>query len=129
MKKKLFVLGGLLAGFIFSNAQSIKFEQETIDYQTVKKGTDKERVFKFTNEGDKPLILTNVTASCGCTVPSYPKEPILPGKSGEINVTYDTNRVGPFNKKITVNSNDPEFGRKVLTIKGVVAAEETSTTK
>ena len=117
--KKIFSLGIVLAS-AFCFAQSIEFEKETIDYGTIKKGSDKERIFKFKNTGDKPLILSEVTASCGCTVPSYPKEPILPKKSAEIKVSYDTNRIGGFSKSITVMSNDPEKGRVVINIKGNV---------
>lgn len=117
--KKILSLGIVLAGS-FCFAQTIEFENETIDYGTIKKGSNKERVFKFKNTGDKPLILSEVTASCGCTVPSFPKEPILPKRSAEIKVSYDTNRVGGFSKAITVMSNDPEKGRVVINIKGNV---------
>lgn len=119
MKKGLLAFGLILVGS-FAFSQSIKFETETIDYGTVKKGSDKTRVIKFKNVGDKPLILTDVKASCGCTTPSWPKEPIMPGKSSEIVVSYDTNIVGPFSKTVTVSSNDEKFGRKVINIKGVV---------
>lgn len=117
--KRIICLGILLVGSICFS-QTIEFEKETIDYGTIKKGSNKERVFKFKNTGDKPLILTEVTASCGCTVPSFPKDPILPNKSAEIKVTYDTNRLGNFTKPITVLSNDPEKARVVVNIKGSV---------
>ena len=67
----------------------------------------------------EPLILSNVTSSCGCTVPTWPQEPILPGKSDVIKVTYNTNNVGPINKTITVTSN-AKTSRLVLSIKGTV---------
>jgi len=74
------------------NAQAkIEFKADTIDYGTVEKGADGVRVFEFTNTGDAPLIISNVKSSCGCTVPSKPKDPIMPGDSGEIKVKYDTN--------------------------------------
>ena len=77
-------------------------------------------VFNFTNTGTDPLILKNVQASCGCTTPDWPKEPILPGKSGSIKVTYNpANRPGSFEKQITVTS-DGNPGTQVLKINGTV---------
>ena len=80
-------------------------------------------MFAFTNEGDAPLLITNVKTSCGCTVPSYSKEPILPGKSGELKIKYDTKRLGAFTKTITVTSN-AEGGNKILKIKGNIVASK-----
>ena len=78
-----------------ANAQAkIEFKTDVIDYGEIAKGSDGVRTFEFTNTGDAPLIISNVKSSCGCTVPSIPKEPIMPGESGEIAVKYDTNRVG-----------------------------------
>lgn len=76
--------------------------------------------FKFTNTGDKPLLVLDIRTSCGCTTPSYTKEPILPGKQGTIKVSYSTTgRVGSFDKKITVFTNEPD-NVYTLTIKGEV---------
>jgi len=97
----------------------IEFESETIDYGTIEKGADGVRVFKFKNTGDAPLIITRVKSSCGCTVPKKPEEPIMPGKTGEIEVKYDTNRVMPIRKTITVTSN-AETPTIALKIKGLV---------
>ncbi len=97
----------------------IKFKTETIDYGTIEKGSDGVRVFEFTNTGDAPLIISSVKSSCGCTIPSKPKDPILPGKTGEIKVKYDTNRVNPIRKTITVISN-AETPTIALKIKGLV---------
>ncbi|NMH88582.1 DUF1573 domain-containing protein [Flavivirga algicola] len=97
----------------------IKFESETIDYGTIDKGSNGVRVFKFTNTGDAPLIISKVSSSCGCTIPKKPKDPILPGKTGEIEVKYDTNRVNPIRKTITVISN-AETPTVALKIKGLV---------
>ena len=100
--------------FIFTlslgiNAQDkvakIEFETETIDYGTIEKGADGVRVFKFKNTGDAPLVVSAVKSTCGCTVPKKPTAPILPGESGEIEVKYDTKRVNPIRKTITVTSN------------------------
>ena len=93
----------------------IEFKSDTIDYGTIEKGSDGVRVFEFTNTGNAPLIISNVTSSCGCTVPSWTKDPVLPGKTGKIDVKYDTNRVNPIRKTITVMSNaeNPTFALKI----------------
>lgn len=83
----------------------IEFKSDTIDYGTVEKGSNGVRVFEFTNTGNAPLIISNVTSTCGCTIPKKPEGPILPGKTGQIEVKYDTNRVNPIRKTITVISN------------------------
>jgi len=101
------------------NAPVITFEKTTHDYGTVTKGGDGTCEFKFKNNGIEPLILANVSSSCGCTVPEWPREPILKGKSAAIKVKYDTNRVGAINKTITVMSNAKVPSIK-LTILGTV---------
>ncbi len=102
---------------------SVLFESETIDYGTIQKNADGKREFVFTNNGNKPLIITNAQGSCGCTVPTYPKEPIAPGAKGVIGVKYATDRVGAFTKTVTLTTNAAE-PTKVLTIKGTVLADE-----
>lgn len=97
----------------------IKFKQETIDYGDVQKGADGVRIFEFTNTGKAPLVITDVKSSCGCTVPEKPKDPIAPGANGVIKVKYDTKRVGPIRKTITVYSNADE-PVKAIKIKGTV---------
>tara|TARA_R110002050_G_scaffold104052_6_gene213314 strand:- start:20446 stop:20871 length:426 start_codon:yes stop_codon:yes gene_type:complete len=97
----------------------IEFKSDTIDYGTIEKGSDGKRVFEFTNTGAAPLIISKVTSSCGCTIPKWSKDPILPGKTGEIQVKYDTNRVNPIRKTITVISN-AETPTVALKIKGLV---------
>lgn len=97
----------------------IKFKTDVIDYGTINKGADGVRVFEFTNTGNAPLIITKVKSSCGCTVPSWPKEPIMAGESGKIEVKYDTNRVMPIRKTITVTSN-ADTPTVALKIKGLV---------
>lgn len=96
------------------------FENETIDYGTIEHNADGNRKFTFTNNGNKPLIITNTQGSCGCTVPTTPKEPIAPGAKGSIGVKYDTNREGAFTKTVTVTSNAEGQATKTLTIKGTV---------
>jgi hypothetical protein len=87
------------------NAPEITFEKTVHDYGTVAYNGDGKCEFKFTNTGKEPLILTNVRSSCGCTVPKWPREPILPGDSEVIHVEYKTNRIGSINKSVTVQSN------------------------
>lgn len=101
----------------------ITFTADEIDYGTVKAGSDGVRVFEFTNTGKAPLVISNVSSSCGCTVPSWTKEPVAPGAKGEIKVKYDTKRVGPIRKSITVTSNSKETPVKALRIKGTVTQE------
>ena len=110
------------------NAPEIAFETEVIDYGTIEKGADGLREFKFTNTGKSPLIISNARGSCGCTVPTWPKEPIKPGESNVIKVKYDTNRPGPINKSVTITSN-AKTATKVLRIKGNVEVPQTSPVK
>ena len=97
----------------------IEFKTDVIDYGTIEKGANGVRVFEFTNTGDAPLIISKVTSSCGCTIPKKPDHAILPGETGEIQVKYDTNRVMPIRKTITVISN-AETPTVALKIKGNV---------
>lgn len=95
------------------------FESEVIDYGEIAANSDGNRVFKFKNVGKAPLIISQVKGSCGCTVPTKPEKPIMPGETGEIKVKYATNRIGPFSKTVTITSNAYE-DTKVLRIKGRV---------
>ena len=97
----------------------IEFKTTTIDYGTVEKGADGVRTFEFTNTGNAPLIISSVKSTCGCTVPKKPKGPIMPGEKGEIEVKYDTKRVNPIRKTITVISN-ADTPTVALKIKGLV---------
>ncbi|MCQ2958970.1 MAG: DUF1573 domain-containing protein [Bacteroidales bacterium] len=127
--KKLTVLFSTLLCFVMcSFAQEnvakeqesgVVFEKLVNDYGTIEKGSDGKCSFKFTNTTDSPLILTNVQASCGCTVPSWPREAINPGESNVINVKYNTNNVGHFTKRISVFTNKQDTPI-VLTITGKV---------
>ncbi len=101
----------------------IEFVSETIDYGTIAHNADGNREFQFTNTGNEPLIITNAKGSCGCTVPTWPKEPIAPGASDVIKVKYATNRVGAFKKTVTLSTNTGEAA-KILTIKGTVLPDE-----
>ncbi len=96
-----------------------KFEKETINYGKITANSNGKRVFEFTNIGKSPLIITKIVASCGCTVPKKPEDPIMPGQTGKIEVSYDTKRVGGFSKAITIYSN-AKTPRKVVKIRGIV---------
>ncbi len=121
--KKLITI--LLVSFVGFNTMAqdkvakIEFEDTTIDYGTIEKGADGVRVFKFKNTGNAPLIVSDVKSSCGCTIPKKPKDPIMPGESGEIEVKYDTKRVAPIRKTVTVISN-ADTPTVALKIKGNV---------
>jgi len=93
----------------------IEFKTDVIDYGTIEKGANGVRTFEFTNTGNAPLIISKVSSSCGCTVPKKPDDPIMPGETGEIQVKYDTNRVMPIRKTITVmsNSDTPTIALKI----------------
>lgn len=95
------------------------FEKTEVDYGTIAQGSDPLRRFKFKNTGTEPLVIKDARGSCGCTVPSYKKEPIQPGETGEIEVRYDTQRVGDFQKSITINTNEGDQAR-MLMIRGKV---------
>lgn len=128
MKKIL----GLIAAIVISSASyaqsgaKIEFKSDTVDYGTVTKEDDNGiRTFEFTNTGDAPLIIKDVKSTCGCTVPTKPKDPIAPGKTGKIEVKYNMNP-GPIRKTITVQSNAVNFpdGTIALKIKGEVVKKE-----
>tara|TARA_B100000902_G_scaffold218106_1_gene207279 strand:+ start:276 stop:767 length:492 start_codon:yes stop_codon:yes gene_type:complete len=140
--RKLFLSLVLIAGFNVSNAQripdtklpvqekqveqkkkivdaTIDFESKVVDYGVIDNKSDGARKFVFKNNGTEPLIIKNAKGSCGCTVPTWPREPIAPGASGEIGVQYDTKRVGKFTKTITLTTNAGK-APVILTIKGEV---------
>jgi hypothetical protein len=109
-----------------ADGAKIKFEKETHDYGEVKNGGNGQCTFAFTNTGSEPLIIQNAKGSCGCTVPSWPKEPLAPGASAEITVKYDTKRPGAINKSVTITSNATNTPTKVIRIKGNVLPAPTS---
>ena len=108
------------------NAPEITFENTTHDYGVIAYGGDGTCYFKFSNTGKEPLILQKPQSSCGCTVPSWPKEPVLPGDSDQIKVTYNTKKIGPINKTITVRSN-AKTSTVVLRITGKVEQKPVQT--
>jgi len=120
--KKLIAGIALFGTFALASAQTITFDKTTFDYGTIKPSSDGTRFFTVTNTGDKPLVLSNVKASCGCTTPEWSTDPIMPGKNAKIKVGYNTGINGQFNKMIEVFSNDPANSRSVIYIKGNVDA-------
>ena len=101
----------------------IRFEEMEHQYGTIVKGGNGDCEFTFWNDGDEPLILQSVKASCGCTTPKYTQKPVLPGQKGTIGVHYNTNNVGGFSKTVTVTSNAVNNQRVVLRIKGNVTQD------
>lgn len=98
----------------------IEFEESVFDFGKVKEGEVVEHVFKFKNVGEAPVILSQVSASCGCTTPGFTQEPVLPGKMGEINVSFNSlGQVGTQQKIVTVSSN-AENRVTTIQIKGTV---------
>ncbi len=135
MKKVIYLLGIMLLMAGAAKAQDaktqsgpeIEFEKVVHDYGDVPYNGDGQCEFRFTNTGTEPLLVLKPKSSCGCTVSTWPQDPILPGKSEVIKVTYRTNRVGNFDKKVTVTSNAVQNPTVVLRIKGRVLDQPTET--
>lgn len=104
----------------------LEWESTVVDYGDIKKGSDPVRKAIFYNKGTEPLIIKSARGSCGCTVPTWPKEPIMPGEKGVIEIRYDTQRVGPINKTVSVSTNESEEETRI-TIKGNISADEEQT--
>ena len=117
--KKLILVAGFVMGIANVSAQQIKVDSEVLELGSVAVNSKNNAVMKISNTGDKPLVIQKVQASCGCTVPSYPTEPIAPGKSGDIKIEYNAGAVeGDFSKTVTIYSNDAASPRKVFRVKG-----------
>jgi hypothetical protein len=139
--KNLFLLFVALVGSLTLSAQNatpastpqkstagpkMVFDNTTVDYGDIKKGSEPVRKVSFTNKGTEPLIIKNARGSCGCTVPTWPKEPIMPGEAGIIEIRYDTQRPGPINKTVKIQTNESEE-ELTLYLKGNVASEDEET--
>jgi len=129
MKQAFSLLAFFLLGTFAINAQNatgpvMTFPTTTVDYGKIEKGSDKVRKFSFTNTGNEPLVIKSAKGSCGCTVPTYPQEPIMPGETKTIDVSYDTNRPGAFTKTVTLTTNETP-DTHTLTIKGEVLVPPT----
>lgn len=100
------------------------FESMVVDYGTIEQNSEPLRTVKFVNKGTAPLVITNARGSCGCTVPKWAKEPIMPGEESVIEIRYATNRLGKINKKVTITTN--EGGEPhVLSVVGDIYEKET----
>ena len=113
------------------NQASFKFEKDEIDFGTIEQGESTTHEFKFTNTGSEPLIISKAEGSCGCTVPIFPKEPIMKNQTATIKVTFNsTGKFGIQDKTVTITSNAKQ-NPKIIHIKGTVLkqAEQPSTDK
>jgi len=89
-----------------ANAPTVSVENDTYDFGTIKEGEKVNHEYVFTNTGETPLIINSVSASCGCTTPNYPKQPVKPGEQGKVEVVFDSNnQPGMQHKVITMTSN------------------------
>ena len=110
------------------NAPVIAFETLEHDFGKIKQGGNGTFDFVFKNDGKEPLILSNVRSTCGCTIPTWPKHPIMPGEYEKISVKYDTKRVGPFHKAVHIYSNAKK-SNVTLKIRGVVERDPNAPVK
>jgi len=128
MKKLLFLLSIVWVAFTAnaqekaaSNGPVITFEESSKDFGDITQGDKVEHVFKLENTGKAPLVISNVAATCGCTVPSWPKEPIAPGKTAEIKVSFNSaGKMGKQNSVVRIYSNASEPIEKVSLISNVL---------
>ena len=125
MKKAIIITLLFSFGVLQTMAQKavvpkITFEETTFNFDTIMQNGNGEHVFRFTNTGDAPLLITSAFSSCGCVVPEWPKEPIAPQASGSIKVKYNTSKLGLFTKVIVVKSNDKKTPKTILRLNGIV---------
>ncbi len=129
MKYIFQIISLLFFGIITLQAQpKISFDKNNYDFGTIIWKNPSKAVFRIKNTGDKPLVISNVTTSCGCTVADWTKSPILPGKEGEINAMFDAKTLGHFNKTIGVYCNASPTPIYV-SIKGEVSSDPKNYTK
>ncbi|WP_297792373.1 DUF1573 domain-containing protein [uncultured Eudoraea sp.] len=110
------------------NLPVMYFEKTEHDFGTITQGTPQETIFTFTNTGNAPLIITNATSSCGCTVPNPPKDPIAPGEDGELLVKFNGSGQNQVTKTITLTANT-EKGQEILRIKAFVNPKDAGPTQ
>lgn len=108
-----------------TNGPVMDFDTKTVDYGTIEQNSEPLRSISFTNTGGEPLVIKNARGSCGCTVPIWPKEPIMPGETNVIEVRYATNRLGNINKTIKITTNEGEDPH-ILKVVGKVLKPEDS---
>ncbi len=136
MKKIMIIVVAILTSIAFATAQkqevkkqanpvsALEWVQPNANLGKVPYRVPATATYEFVNKGDKPVIITNVRTTCGCTSRNYPKEPIKPGQKSQIQATYNAARLGNFTKSVIVTTNEPGVSPKVLKIKGVVVQEK-----
>lgn len=111
MKKILstLILLSLISLSVWSQSgPKIKLDANEVNYGTIEQNSEPFRTLKFKNVGNEPLIIKSARGNCGCTVPTWPREAIMPGETNELKIKYSTDRIGPINKKVTLTTNEPE---------------------
>jgi hypothetical protein len=135
--KKIVLLIAVLSSISFAsvaqstdstNVAEISFVSTEIDYGMIEKGAEGTKIVEFTNIGKLPLVLSNVSPSCGCTVAEWTKDPVKPGEKGSITIKYNTNLVGPFHKSVRVFSNS-KVSPTMIIIKGEVKPSKDDTSQ
>ncbi|GAB3548008.1 DUF1573 domain-containing protein [Spirosoma fluminis] len=128
--KKFFSLFVALFVFVavgYAQKGVMKFSEETHDFGKIEQGKPVTHVFTFKNTGTDPVIINDAQASCGCTKPSWTREPVMPGKTGTVSATFNAAAGGQFTKTVTVTSN-AEAGQTVLYLKGEVVSQKAAET-
>lgn len=124
----MIIISIIIVAAVQANAQNannpkIAFEATTYDFDTIAQNSDGTHVFQFSNNGKSPLLITSAFSSCGCVVPEWPQEPIMPKQKASVKVKYNTSKLGHFTKVIIVKSNDPETPKTILRIHGTVVEQ------
>ena len=102
----------------------MSLESNTVDYGTMKQHGEPLRTVSFTNTGTEPLVIKNARGSCGCTVPTWPKEPIMPGATADIEIRYATNRLGKINKTVKITTNEGGDAHVIKVVGNILKPEE-----
>jgi hypothetical protein len=130
MKKLIFLLSFIAFFAVTAFTQpAMTFEKAEVDYGTIHQFSDPVRKIKFKNTGSAPLIIKDAASSCGCTVPQYQREPIMPGETGEIEIRYETQRLGQVQKTITFTTNEPTQQRVLVVKVNVIEKEDPRSAK
>lgn len=112
------VVGHAVAQSPSESGAELQWTKQVIQLGTLQQGADASGVFVFKNTGNQPLIITSIASSCACLTAQWDKAPVLPGQHGRIKLTYDSQRLGPINKGVTVHSNATNMSRSTLVVKG-----------
>ena len=107
-----------------TSGPKMSYDTPDVDYGEIQQHGEPLRTFKFKNTGTEPLVIKNARGSCGCTVPIWPKEPIMPGEESEIEIRYATNRLGKINKKVTITTNEEGDPHVINVIGNVLKPEQ-----